>query len=925
MLANADLLHERGRARDAPHPPPHSTSLLVCLVASLVVGGGGAACEPRTAPRAGSLEVYFDGCREVLASGECRVPETSTSTLTLWVRTHATTTVQVLFDGRPRVFDAVAVQGGLRLEAVIDRAPALVTLQRPEGEWTLRVIPSPDLAPLLQAERLRDAGEFAAALAALAEIREHPDLGVRAKVLGLLGRIALARGEHKEAMAHLEQSIRMNRAAGSVSGEMSDRYALSFIRKNEGDYVGAQDVLLGARELASAYPAGALRSHYYEGNISLGIADLRRALALFERASIDAERLGLESLWLSATLTRVQTLHQLGRDAEARGLIEPLAARIPQSPHCARAEAMELIGTAAFVLRQNEAELERANTMLGEAVELYGRACRKPRRLANSLVQLGLVKLAENHPGEAAALLSASRAAHADPGVPLLLGQLELDAMISETRHDPSAEQKYHRLELQGWKLEDPLIRWRGLVGRGFALERLGRTDAAIGVYEEAETVLEHVRFSAPLGGGRETFLGHRLESASRLIELLLRAGRTDKALRAARRSRARSLSALAWPSRLDAAPQEIRGAWYAAVSEYQQRRTARERDAATEWELSADELEDTREVRTRLGTAARELLDEALALLGSRIDDTPAPLAPAVGELVLLYHPIPSGWVGFAVNSDGVTARRLPAESSGSPTPEELADWLLGPFSALLERSDRMRVLAFGALNRIDVHALPWKGRPLISSIAVLYGVDVSRPARPAHGGMNALIVTPHDDLKSSAAEATLSEERLQASGWSVQRLPGSAVTRASIGASIAGGRISFFHYAGHARLVGLDGWESHLGREESQLMTVGDILMLPASPAYVILSGCETAASADRSGSGLGLAQAFIIAGAKWVIASSRTVKDADAARIVNELFDRRVLPDSDVGGLLQVAQRKLLEARPEVDWASFRVLVP
>jgi CHAT domain-containing protein len=378
--------------------------------------------------------------------------------------------------------------------------------------------------------------------------------------------------------------------------------------------------------------------------------------------------------------------------------------------------------------------------------------------------------------------------------------------------------------------------------------------------------------------------------------------------------------------SRLDAASDAIRRAWYAAVSEYQQRRTARERDAAADWKLPEDELEQKLADRARLGTSARELLDEALASLGSRVEGTVAPLAPATGELVLLYHPIPSGWAGFAVNREGVTARRLRPEPPGSRTPAELGDWLLGPFSALIERSDRMRVLAFGTLNQIDLHALPWRGRPLIASIAVRYGVDIPRATRSARAGMNALIVTPHEDLKSSAAEAAAAEERLQTSGWNVRRVRGSAVVRTTIGEAVGTGRIRLLHYSGHARFVGLDGWESHLGRDENQLlMTVGDILTLPASPDYVILSGCETAASADRSGSGLGLAQAFVIAGAEWVVASSRAVTDTDAARLVTELFDQRGFPGADAGFLLQAAQRKLLETRPEVDWASFRVLVP
>jgi CHAT domain-containing protein len=139
----------------------------------------------------------------------------------------------------------------------------------------------------------------------------------------------------------------------------------------------------------------------------------------------------------------------------------------------------------------------------------------------------------------------------------------------------------------------------------------------------------------------------------------------------------------------------------------------------------------------------------------------------------------------------------------------------------------------------------------------------------------------------------------------------------------SLAAGGISLFQYAGHASFVGLDGWESQLGREGSPLMTIGDILTLPAAPDHAILSGCETGTSAETSGAGLGLAQAFVIAGTEWVVASSRVVKDSDAARIVVDLFDQRVVhPDSDIGFLLRAVQRELLEAEPQIDWSSFRV---
>jgi CHAT domain-containing protein len=132
---------------------------------------------------------------------------------------------------------------------------------------------------------------------------------------------------------------------------------------------------------------------------------------------------------------------------------------------------------------------------------------------------------------------------------------------------------------------------------------------------------------------------------------------------------------------------------------------------------------------------------------------------------------------------------------------------------------------------------------------------------------------------------------------------------------------------YAGHASFAGLDGWESHLGLEANSLLTVGDILTLPEAPAYVVLSGCETAATAaERGASGLGLAQAFVLAGARWVVASTRPVKDVDASAIVTALYaGRAVLPDAEIAAQLRAAQTKLIAAVPAVDWASFRVIVP
>ena len=891
-------------------------------VVALVVA---AACH-ESAPR---LDVWFWGCRDVTVDTECQVSATATSTLTFWVEARDAQGMVVTLDGVPQPLDTTPVHEGIRFKLAITRAPAVVAVRRPEGEWHLRIVGTPEPEALVQAERLRGAGDFAGALALLEPMRSDRDLEVRAKVFGLIGRIAYARGEPAHAIAALEQSIHMNRAAGLVWGEMNDRYALSFVQRTHGDYASARNVLLGVSDVAAAYPSGTRWAPYYEGYAAFGTTSLRRALALFDRAMIDAERLDLKGLWPFAAQMQVRTLLRLGRKAEAKQLLAALDERIPKAPACARADALEQVGPLILDLRDDAATLPRADVLLREAVELYRHACQKPRRLAATLVQLGFTALAANatnKTNEAEELLSASRAAYAEPSTLLLVAQVELEANIAEQRRDRSAADHYRRLELLGVELDDPWIQWKGLVGRGRTLERIDRSSAAIEVYQEAEAVLDRLRFNAPLGGGRETFLGDRVESASRLIDLLSRSGRIQEAVQAARRSRARALSVLAWPARLDAAPENVRQAWYTAVATYHQQRAIHELELADEWKLSADQLARQRDDRARRDAAAGVLLDEALASLGSFGEPIVAPLAPRPAELVILYHPVPSGWIAFAVDRGGATVHRLGALDDSVRQPDKLGEVLLAPLSARLEHHDSVRFLLYGALSPIDFHALPWRGRPLIASMAVRYGVDVSSAGRTA-STTNALVIDPHPDLSASHVEAARAQDELAARGWRVRRLSGAEATRKAINASIASGDVGLLHYAGHASFAGLDGWESHLGLEDGSLLSVGDILTLPATPAYVVLSGCETAAVASaHTGSGLGLAQAFVVAGARWVVASTRSVKDLDASAIVAALDAEHALRSgAEIAAQLQAAQNKLIEAVPAIDWASFRVIVP
>lgn len=105
-----------------------------------------------------------------------------------------------------------------------------------------------------------------------------------------------------------------------------------------------------------------------------------------------------------------------------------------------------------------------------------------------------------------------------------------------------------------------------------------------------------------------------------------------------------------------------------------------------------------------------------------------------------------------------------------------------------------------------------------------------------------------------------------------------------------------------------------------EGASLGVGDVLALLKVPELVVLSGCETA-KVEAGGIGLGLGQAFVIAGAEAVIAATRPVDDRETERLMMAFYASKA-----EGAPARLRDAQLSLAREGgVDWAAFRVLVP
>src|SRR6185437_10418659 len=152
----------------------------------------------------------------------------------------------------------------------------------------------------------------------------------------------------------------------------------------------------------------------------------------------------------------------------------------------------------------------------------------------------------------------------------------------------------------------------------------------------------------------------------------------------------------------------------------------------------------------------------------------------PADGVLELVYYPGDAGWLGFATDARTTVAARLDDDGvasalriAGSSLPPRAdvtraAAALLGPFEPEIRAARTIRVLAYGPLAAVDVHALPFDGAPLLAKAAVVYPVDVgAEPRDDAARPLGALVVVdPMENLPRAREDGARVVDALRARG---------------------------------------------------------------------------------------------------------------------------------------------------------------
>ena len=812
----------------------------------------------------------YDGCEAVLVPGPVCVLYPNRR-LWLWVEDHPGAQVEIRAGGERIDAKARPVRGGQRLSfkvpAETERLDLLVTLPDGRAVWSLA---------LDSGARPRQGTHDL-----LREVRETPWLQLIddrrfAEVRERLDRVRLPEKEPAES-------------------RYLTRYYRGVLAEREGDYRSALAATQGAVEIAE------------------------RCLWGKRRAWLTRQQLGL-------------LLLEVGRSREAAELFARLG-KTPQYVNaCEEADLLNNRAWAALLAREAGASLGDPTPLLEKALAIY-KTCAgfTPELRLNVLINLALAHLQEGRLAQARDLIAETRGLERHAALFYRLWWLDLEARTTLAEGQPLEALRLFThlgdLSRAAGSADDS---WRAAFGQARAHEALGNRAAALAALRQAEALLDEQSLQVPLQEGRETFMAMRQSVVGLHIDLLLEQGRTAEALAVARHARSRLLRQLERSDRLANLTPGHREEWERLLAEYQEKRQALEERARNDWMLPADQLQREQAARQAEAATAQQLLDRAFLLLGDsggRPDEAP-PLRP--GELILAYqplHPAHRGWVGFAAGAGILQAYRFDLPPDVLARPEELSQRLLLPFRAAIERSQRLRILPSGVLEGVDFHALPFAGDVLVAGRPVVYGLDLPVPSSPSRApGRRALLVAdPRGDLPGARAEARAVRQALEsrAQPWTLTELRAAAASAGTLRGRLAAADL--LHYAGHGSFSGFGGWESSLLLADETRLTLGDLLALERVPAWVVLSACDGGrSSAEASVEGLGLAHAFLLAGSRAVVASTRPADDRTTPGLFAELY-RQWDQEPDLAVALQRAQLAWRRHGSGADWSAFRVFEP
>jgi len=278
---------------------------------------------------------------------------------------------------------------------------------------------------------------------------------------------------------------------------------------------------------------------------------------------------------------------------------------------------------------------------------------------------------------------------------------------------------------------------------------------------------------------------------------------------------------------------------------------------------------------------------------------------------------------------------------ATGSPAGDDLYKTLLGPARPLMARSANVAIVPDGALYNLNFGTLPVPAPSphyLIEDTTISVApslsalVDRSAPFRPQPASL-LLIGDPANadeqhfpQLLNAGLEIKRIEEQFRSDSKLV--LTGSAAQPNAYAAAHPE-RFSFIHFAAHATPNREDPLDSAIILSPQGMrykLYARDVMSIPTHASLVTVSACQSAGARAYAGEGLvGLAWAFLRAGARHVIGGLWEVDDRSTSQLMAKLYGD-LSRGSNPAAALRDAQISLQKSESAFHkpyyWAPFEV---
>lgn len=755
--------------------------------------------------------------------------------------------------------------------------------------------------------------------AAASVLASQPELAAvianaRGESLFLLDRFIEARSAFSAALAHYAKQGGLN--AAIVEGNLADLSA------RQGGYQAALEGFARARAaLGEAPSAHAARMLVEEGEVfeMLGVADV--AGDRYSKGLAAFGRLGMPFESLRASSGEGRILESLGEFASAAACFGSCA------------QAAETLGNGT----------ERSRALLQQA---------------STFARAGSI-------GEAQAALS--QVDHAALAGPLdrVMGHFHTSVVAERAGTLATAMREIDAaVECAAVACVAP-VQAEVLTHKATLLRRAARPVDAARAARRAVEIVEQVRGSLQAERTRAGLLGRRLGAYEELVAALVADGSPvalEEAFSVAERAKSRVLldrmrQAFDEPSQSHLGPHAVELNSLRRKLDGIYARIVTDSKQDLRHGLTDEVRVEITRIETRIGTIEAERVSDGLRPLCSAVISDVHALSDSLGPdtSMVSYFRARGRWLAFIHAGDAPMVVELPCNDSslgealgrvgfqirralarGRAVPQKLlsdaltsldllSELIWAPIAPLLGGARDVVVVPHGLLHTVPFHALRNHGRFVVEDYAIGYSPSAgvysdlaARPARTTRPGCTRVVgvadaAAPCIDGEARAVAKVVGDAHpLLGSDATVEQVKDILSEADSVHLACHGFFLPEAPRASGLKLA--DGW-----------LTARDIAGLPRTPSTVVLSGCETAASAVREGDELlGLAGAFLSGGTTQLIATLWPVQDSTAAVAMAEFHQK----SSTTGGTRRNSARvlrenslELMERTPHpAHWAPF-----